>query len=314
MGDPRHRSLTVAKVVVETPDARSIVLDVPPELADWFRHRPGQFVTVRVPMPDGQVARCYSLSSAPRRAAGHHGEAHRPGVGLAGATTSPPAPCSTSCSRPACSRRGRADDDLLLVAAGSGITPVMSILRYVLATGTAHAVLVYANRDPESVIFDAELRVLEQRAPRPAERRPLAGVRARAAGRRAAAGAARAVRRARHFVCGPTRVHGRGRHRPARHHGAARARPRGEVRLAAGGPVRGGDGVVAETPAVPADAAGRRRRRHRGGAGRRAASGCPWPAGARLLDVLVENGLAAPSSCRQGLCGACTTRLEAGEV
>jgi 3-ketosteroid 9alpha-monooxygenase subunit B len=40
----------------------------------------------------------------------------------------------------------------------------------------------------------------------------------------------------------------------------------------------------------------------------------PWPAGARLLDVLVEKGLAAPSSCRQGLCGACTTRLLAGEV
>jgi 3-ketosteroid 9alpha-monooxygenase subunit B len=39
-----------------------------------------------------------------------------------------------------------------------------------------------------------------------------------------------------------------------------------------------------------------------------------WPAGARMLDVLVENGLAAPSSCRQGLCGACTTRLESGEV
>ena len=33
-----------------------------------------------------------------------------------------------------------------------------------------------------------------------------------------------------------------------------------------------------------------------------------------MLDVLLENGLAAPSSCRQGRCGACTCRLEKGEV
>jgi 3-ketosteroid 9alpha-monooxygenase subunit B len=39
-----------------------------------------------------------------------------------------------------------------------------------------------------------------------------------------------------------------------------------------------------------------------------------WPAGRRMLDVLVEHGLAAPSSCREGRCGACTCRLEDGAV
>jgi 3-ketosteroid 9alpha-monooxygenase subunit B len=33
-----------------------------------------------------------------------------------------------------------------------------------------------------------------------------------------------------------------------------------------------------------------------------------------MLDVLVEHGLAAPSSCREGRCGACTCRLVEGDV
>jgi 3-ketosteroid 9alpha-monooxygenase subunit B len=39
-----------------------------------------------------------------------------------------------------------------------------------------------------------------------------------------------------------------------------------------------------------------------------------WPDGERLLDVLTGAGMAAPSSCREGQCGACTTRVEEGEV
>jgi 3-ketosteroid 9alpha-monooxygenase subunit B len=40
----------------------------------------------------------------------------------------------------------------------------------------------------------------------------------------------------------------------------------------------------------------------------------PWPAGARMLDVLVDAGLDAPYSCRQGICGACACQLTGGEV
>ncbi len=52
------------------------------------------------------------------------------------------------------------DGDSLLFAAGSGITPVMSILRSVLAAGRGRVVLVYANRDERSVIFGPALRAL----------------------------------------------------------------------------------------------------------------------------------------------------------
>ncbi len=40
----------------------------------------------------------------------------------------------------------------------------------------------------------------------------------------------------------------------------------------------------------------------------------PWPAGTRMLDVLIGAGLDAPYSCRQGICGACACQLTGGEV
>ena len=40
----------------------------------------------------------------------------------------------------------------------------------------------------------------------------------------------------------------------------------------------------------------------------------PWPPGARMLDVLIDAGLDAPYSCRQGICGACACQLTSGEV
>ena len=39
-----------------------------------------------------------------------------------------------------------------------------------------------------------------------------------------------------------------------------------------------------------------------------------WPPGSRMLDVLIDAGLAAPYSCRQGVCGACACQLTGGEV
>jgi 3-ketosteroid 9alpha-monooxygenase subunit B len=309
VADARHRTLTVAKVVVETPDARSIVLDVPPALADWFRHRPGQFVTVRVPMPDGHVARCYSLSSAP-------GEppaitVKRTGPASAWLVENVAAGTELDVLAPAGMFTPRsADDDVLLVAAGSGITPVMSILRYLLATGTGHAHLVYANHDPESVIFDSALRALEHESgdrlsvehwleserglPEPAALRELL-----------APYAARDT-----FLCGPTAfmtavdtaLRGLDAPRGRLHVEKFVSLPDDPFSEAAAVQPGEVDGEAAgDEGTVEVELDGERKT-------------VPWPAGTRLLDVLVENGLAAPSSCRQGLCGACTTRLEDGEV
>ena len=153
--------LRVAEVVSETDDACSLVLAVPPELSGEFAYRPGQFLTVRVPHNGaGSVARCYSLSSSP-----HTGDRPRsPSSGSRTATPptgwrtrSPPAACWTPCRRPGRSLPRSLDTDLLMFAGGSGITPVMSIVKSALARGQGRIVLIYTNRDERSVIFGGEL-------------------------------------------------------------------------------------------------------------------------------------------------------------
>jgi 3-ketosteroid 9alpha-monooxygenase subunit B len=40
----------------------------------------------------------------------------------------------------------------------------------------------------------------------------------------------------------------------------------------------------------------------------------PWPPGTRMLDVLIDQGVDPPFSCREGICGACACQLTSGQV
>ena len=44
-----YNQLRIAKIIQETPDARSFVLEIPADLAEKYRYRAGQFLTFRVP-------------------------------------------------------------------------------------------------------------------------------------------------------------------------------------------------------------------------------------------------------------------------
>lgn len=160
--------LTVREVIDETAHARSVVFDVPEELQETFAYTPGQFLTVAIPSEQtGLVARCYSLSSSP--SSGEHqitvkrtdegyasnwvGDHLQPGQTL---RVLPPSGIFTPRSL---------DEDLLLMAGGSGITPVMSILRSALAHGSGQVVLLYANRDESSVIFADQIAELAREHP-----------------------------------------------------------------------------------------------------------------------------------------------------
>ena len=303
--------VTVAEVIRETGDASSFVLDVPPSLAAAFAYRPGQFVTVRVPSGrTGSVARCYSLCSSPhaqeapaitvKRTAGGYASNWLLDTVTAGTVLDLLPPAGTFCP-------GSLDGDFLLFAAGSGITPVVSILKSVLAAGRGRVALVYANRDERSVIFSAGLRGLADSAPgRLVVLHWLDSVQ----GIPAAAGIAALARPYagwEPYVCGPdpylTVV------RTALGQlGVPAKRVRTERFLSLA------ENPFAEPPADEAGAAG---------AGRAAtlsveldgtATALPWPPGTRMLDVLISAGLAAPYSCRQGICGACACQLVAGEV
>ena len=61
----RYHPLRVRAVIDETHDTKSIVFDVPEALAEQFSYKPGQFLTLRLPIEGRFVPRCYSMSSAP---------------------------------------------------------------------------------------------------------------------------------------------------------------------------------------------------------------------------------------------------------
>lgn len=160
--------LPVRAVIEETPDAKSLVLDVPEHLAEQFRYRPGQFLTLRISTPDRGVRRCYSMSSTPardqglrvtvKRVSGGYGsnwlcDRVKPGDHV---EALPPSGVFTP---------RELGGDFLLFAAGSGVTPVFSILRSALACGSGHICLVYANRDEKSVIFRQALNELAREYP-----------------------------------------------------------------------------------------------------------------------------------------------------
>src|ERR1700677_4534001 len=136
-----YYQLTVTSVIRETADACSLVLSVPADLASVFDYRPGQFITVRVPSTQtGSVARCYSMSSMPgvssltitvKRTADGYASGYLHERVEAGSVLDvlPPAGPLTP------SGPSGLDGGFLMFAAGSGITPVMSILTSVLRTG-----------------------------------------------------------------------------------------------------------------------------------------------------------------------------------
>ncbi|BCY13362.1 ferredoxin--NADP reductase [Actinoplanes sp. L3-i22] len=289
-----HR-LRVAEVITETADAHSLVLAVPPELAAEFAYLPGQYLTVLVPQDGGAVARCYSLSSSPHTDENLKITIKRVRDGQvsnwlcdhvrAGGTLELLPPAGEFIP-------GSLDDDLLLLAGGSGITPVMAIIKSVLARGRGRLHLVYANRDEPSVIFGAELAELVRRhGDRLTVTHWLDSERG-APGPDALAALIAGERGLTSYVCGPEVFVGIARDALQRA-GVPQDRVRVERFTV--------EQVMTADATLEVELDGRTHR-------------LPWPAGKRMLDVVIEAGLNPPFSCRQGHCGACACRLLAGKV
>jgi 3-ketosteroid 9alpha-monooxygenase subunit B len=296
----------VAEVVSETEQACSLVLDIPAELADVFAYRPGQFLTVRIPVPaGGSVARCYSLCSSPhagdqpavtvkRMASGYASNWIADNVTVGSVLDLlPPAGTFTPASL---------DADFLMFAGGSGITPVMSIVRSALAAGRGKIVLIYANTDERSVIFGP--RLAELRAAEPGRLLVLHWLDVLAGPPDAAAllELARPYAGYEAFVCGPDPYMGAARQAlsdlgvPGKRVHAERFLSLAENPFEA---TAAPQTSVQATLAVAID-----EKVHMLG----------WPAGRRMLDVMIDAGLDAAYSCREGVCGACACRLLSGEV
>jgi 3-ketosteroid 9alpha-monooxygenase subunit B len=301
-------SLRVAAIVDETPDAKSIVFEVPPALAKDFAYRSGQFLTLRVDCGGKPTERCYSLSSAPDCDPVHKVTVKRVAGG----------PVSTFLNERL--RVGdrlevkgpegrfvldRADGPLLLFAGGSGITPVISIVKTALATTSRRATLLYANRNQASVIFRAELERLQGAYPGRLQVvhrfDDVHGVLDEATVRGLVAG----QRDASVFVCGPAPFMALVE-RVAVAAGASPDRLRierftlGAAAPAPAEPRPGADG--SEIPDfIDVELRGSRHR-------------VPYKKGKTLLQAARDAGLDAPYSCEEGFCGCCASDLLEGKV
>jgi ferredoxin-NADP reductase len=162
LGRLSWRLAEVAEVRRETPRVVSIALDVP----GWDGHLPGQHVDVRLTAEDGyQAERAYSIASAPAGERGRRSE--RPVERLEAGEVSPYLAGELR-KGDQLELRGPVGGyfvwepdrggPLLLVAGGSGVVPLMAMLRHRAATGSqVPARLLYSSRSHEDVIFREEL-------------------------------------------------------------------------------------------------------------------------------------------------------------
>ena len=163
MSDDSYK-LDIAEVRSETPHALSIGLSVPAALSQTFQFEPGQHIGVRATIDGNEVRRTYSISSGPqdqllwitikRVDDGLFSSwAHR-NLSVGG---------TLDCAKPS----GRfiaeaANRRMLAIVAGSGITPVVSIIEHALARDPECAIsLIYGSRTVDEIIFRERLEGLK---------------------------------------------------------------------------------------------------------------------------------------------------------
>ena len=167
---PVFHPLRVADVRRETSDTVSVAFDVPDALTDAYRFEPGQHLTMRIPGPEGDaVRRSYSICSGIDDGELRVAVKNIPGgvFGVYACTVLKPGDVldvMTPVGRFTTALDPAHEKSYLGVAAGSGITPVISLVRSVLAREPkSRFTLVYGNRGPSSIIFREPLEDLKNR-------------------------------------------------------------------------------------------------------------------------------------------------------
>jgi ring-1,2-phenylacetyl-CoA epoxidase subunit PaaE len=162
-------ALRVAEVVPETNEAKSIRFEIPPDLRDRFAFRAGQHLTLRATIDGEEVRRNYSLCTAPDdqdwmvtvKRIGGGVFSNWVGDQLKAGDTVDVMPPHGSFTTEFDESRSR---HLVAIAGGSGITPVMSLIKTTLKNEPqSRLTLLYGNRDSSSVIFLEALAALKDK-------------------------------------------------------------------------------------------------------------------------------------------------------
>ncbi len=161
--------LKVKDVRPETADCVSVSMEIPAGLAELFRFAPGQYLTFRRHFGDAEVRRSYSICSSPKdgelRVAIKKVEQGKFSTYAhaelkAGDVLDVMPPMGKFTPRP----NDKKHKEYIAFAAGSGITPVMSIMKTILEEDpAANFTLVYGNRGKNSIIFREAIEALKNK-------------------------------------------------------------------------------------------------------------------------------------------------------
>ncbi|MDG2484009.1 MAG: ferredoxin--NADP reductase [Flavobacteriaceae bacterium] len=164
-------TLVISKIQRETSKAVSISFDVPESLKNTYAFEAGQYLTLKTKIDGQEIRRDYSISSSPNSNdltvtikeiengifSSFANQELKVGESIA---VAPPK------GRFTYTINSDRQNTIVAFAAGSGITPIMSILKTVLDTNTSQKfVLVYGNKTPEETIFFKLLHDLKTQYP-----------------------------------------------------------------------------------------------------------------------------------------------------
>ncbi|HVG13004.1 MAG TPA: FAD-binding oxidoreductase, partial [Flavisolibacter sp.] len=162
-------SLRVSKIQKETEDCVSITFEVPPELEDTFHFSPGQSLTIRTQINGVEQRRNYSICTSPydrilkvavKKVAGGSFSTFANEILKVGDHLDVMPPVGKFFTELTPSNK----KTYVAFAAGSGITPLLSIIKTTLiAEPESNFTLVYGNRTKGNILFKEELEALKDK-------------------------------------------------------------------------------------------------------------------------------------------------------
>ena len=162
-------SLKVIDVKKETEDTISIAFDVPNELDEFFNYKPGQYITLQFDLNGQQVRRSYSLCSSPAIEEPLRIGVKRVKDGLVSNHINDNLKVGDTVEVLPPDGRFFAEikkenyKTYYLFAAGSGITPIISILKTVLLIEErSYVYMIFGNRSKKTIMFQEELEQFEE--------------------------------------------------------------------------------------------------------------------------------------------------------
>jgi ring-1,2-phenylacetyl-CoA epoxidase subunit PaaE len=169
MSTPKFHTLQIADIRHETPTCVSVALHIPDSLKSEYAYQAGQYITFRTELDGEEIRRSYSLCSSPLESeyrvaikqveggkfSNYAKEKLKKGDAIdvmtpMGNFTAPIEPAATH--------------HYMAFAAGSGITPILSLIKTILASEpNSSFTLVYGNQNFHSIIFREELESLKNK-------------------------------------------------------------------------------------------------------------------------------------------------------